>query len=83
MPSEQHVLGLPIGQHIYLSAEINGETVIRPYTPTSSDDDKGYFDLVLKVYIIYLELKNLEIYFSVLIRFIDRMYIPNFQTVAR
>jgi len=50
LPSEQHVLGLPIGQHIYLSAEINGETVIRPYTPTSSDDDKGYFDLVLKVY---------------------------------
>ena len=49
LPSEQHVLGLPIGQHIYLSAKINGELVVRPYTPTSSDDDKGYFDLVLKV----------------------------------
>ncbi len=49
LPSEQHCLGLPIGQHIYLSAKINGELVIRPYTPTSSDDDKGYFDLVLKV----------------------------------
>jgi cytochrome-b5 reductase len=50
LPTDQHVLGLPIGQHIYLSAKINGELVVRPYTPTSSDDDKGYFDLVLKVY---------------------------------
>ena len=29
---------------------INGELVIRPYTPTSSDDDLGYVDLVIKVY---------------------------------
>jgi len=50
LPSEQHILGLPIGQHIYLSTRINGELVVRPYTPTSSDDDKGYFDLVLKIY---------------------------------
>jgi cytochrome-b5 reductase len=49
LPSEQHVLGLPLGQHIYLSARINGELVVRPYTPVSSDDDKGYFDLVIKV----------------------------------
>jgi len=50
LPSPQHSLGLPIGQHIYLTARINGEPVVRPYTPTSSDDEKGYFDLVLKVY---------------------------------
>ena len=50
MPSAQHTLGLPLGQHIYLSTRINGELVVRPYTPTSSDEDKGYFDLVLKVY---------------------------------
>ncbi|XP_078608149.1 NADH-cytochrome b5 reductase 3-like [Branchiostoma floridae x Branchiostoma japonicum] len=50
LPSPEHVLGLPIGQHIYLSARVNGELVIRPYTPVSSDDDKGYFDLVIKVY---------------------------------
>ena len=24
--------------------------VMRAYTPTSSDDEKGYFDLVVKVY---------------------------------
>jgi len=50
LPSSEHMLGLPLGQHIYLSAKVNDELVVRPYTPTSSDDDKGYFDLVIKVY---------------------------------
>ncbi|CAF0987723.1 unnamed protein product [Adineta steineri] len=50
LPSTKHVLGLPIGQHIYLTAHINGELVKRPYTPTTSDDNQGYFDLVIKVY---------------------------------
>lgn len=50
LPSKNHVLGLPIGQHVYLSAKINDELVIKPYTPVSSDDDKGYFELVIKVY---------------------------------
>ena len=27
-----------------------GETIMRAYTPTSSDDDLGYFDLVIKIY---------------------------------
>uniref|UniRef100_A0A3B5MFD3 NADH-cytochrome b5 reductase n=1 Tax=Xiphophorus couchianus TaxID=32473 RepID=A0A3B5MFD3_9TELE len=49
LPSPEHVLGLPI-QHIYLSAKINGQLVVRPYTPVSSDDDKGFVDLVVKVY---------------------------------
>jgi len=50
LPSEEHCLGLPIGQHIYLSARINGSLVVRPYTPTSSDEDLGHMDLVVKVY---------------------------------
>ncbi len=37
------------GQHIYLSARIDGKLVVRPYTPVSSDDDKGFVDLVVKV----------------------------------
>ncbi|CAO2601444.1 NADH-cytochrome b5 reductase 3 [Lemmus lemmus] len=48
LPSPQHILGLPIGQHIYLSSRIDGNLVIRPYTPVSSDDDKGFVDLVVK-----------------------------------
>ncbi|XP_005107465.1 NADH-cytochrome b5 reductase 3 isoform X2 [Aplysia californica] len=50
LPSSDHILGLPVGQHIYLTARIDGQLVIRPYTPVSSDDDKGYMDLVIKVY---------------------------------
>lgn len=50
LPSENHILGLPIGQHVHLSAKINGELVSRAYTPVSSDEDFGYTDLVIKVY---------------------------------
>jgi len=51
LPSTSHVLGLPCGQHIYLSAKIDDKLVVRPYTPVTSDErDRGYFDLVIKVY---------------------------------
>jgi len=50
LPSKEHILGLPVGQHVYMSARINGELVIRPYTPVSSDDDLGFVDFVIKVY---------------------------------
>jgi cytochrome-b5 reductase len=49
LPKEDDVLGLPIGQHISVSAEINGKDITRSYTPTSSDDDLGHFDLLIKV----------------------------------
>ncbi|KIH62105.1 oxidoreductase, FAD-binding protein [Ancylostoma duodenale] len=42
LPSDNHVLGLPAGRHVYLSAKIDGKLVVRPYTPVSSDDDLGY-----------------------------------------
>ncbi|XP_035620677.1 NADH-cytochrome b5 reductase 3-like [Oncorhynchus keta] len=47
---KDQVLGLPIGQHIYLSAKPDGVLVVRPYTPVSSDDDVGFVDLVVKIY---------------------------------
>lgn len=50
LPTSEHILGLPVGQHIYLSAYIDKNLTIRPYTPVSSDDCKGYMDLVIKVY---------------------------------
>ena len=49
LPHPQDVLGLPIGKHISVSAEINGKDIMRSYTPTSSDDDRGHFDLLVKV----------------------------------
>lgn len=50
LPSREHILGLPVGQHIYLSARVDGKLVIRPYTPVTSDDTKGHMDLVVKIY---------------------------------
>lgn len=43
------ILGLPIGQHVSVSATIGGKLIQRSYTPTSSNDDKGFFDLLIKV----------------------------------
>ena len=50
LPKPNAILGLPIGQHISVQADVNGKTVMRSYTPTSSDEDKGHFDLVVKAY---------------------------------
>ena len=49
LPHVQDVLGLPVGQHISISAEINGKLITRSYTPISNDDDRGRFDLIIKV----------------------------------
>lgn len=46
----QQRLGLPLGQHMYVRADIDGKEVQRAYTPVSSDDDLGHFDLLIKVY---------------------------------
>lgn len=42
------------GQHVYLSAKIDGNLVIRAYTPVSSDETKGYVDLIIKVNFVFL-----------------------------
>lgn len=43
-------LGLPIGRHVSVRAVIDGQKVVRPYTPTSPPEQVGSFDLVLKRY---------------------------------
>ncbi|EAS34255.3 NADH-cytochrome b5 reductase 1 [Coccidioides immitis RS] len=52
LPRPTDILGLPIGQHISLAATIPGQSkeIVRSYTPISSDDDAGYFDLLVKSY---------------------------------
>ncbi|TXT12932.1 hypothetical protein VHUM_01333 [Vanrija humicola] len=50
LPKQDDSLGLPIGQHISLAAEIDGKQVMRSYTPTTLDHHKGYFELVVKTY---------------------------------
>lgn len=50
LPSENHTLGLTVASCILVQAEVNGEKVIKPYTPVTTTDTKGYFDLVIKKY---------------------------------
>lgn len=50
LPTPKHVLGLPTGKHIFLSAKINSEVVLRRYTPISSNFDLGCVKFVIKVY---------------------------------
>lgn len=52
LQSPTHILGLPIGQHMSVAATIDGQPkeVVRSYTPISSDENKGYFDLLIKSY---------------------------------
>lgn len=50
LPQSTDRLGLPIGQHISIGAVINGKEVVRLYTPISTDDELGYFDLLIKTY---------------------------------
>nr|ABP97095.1 nitrate reductase [Chlorella vulgaris] len=50
LQSPQHRFGLPVGKHVFLYAKVDGELVMRAYTPSSSDDQLGYFELVVKIY---------------------------------
>ncbi len=43
-------LGLSMGRHLTVRAEIDGTKVMRAYTPTTRLDQTGYFDLLFKVY---------------------------------
>lgn len=43
-------LNTPVGYHIAIKVNLNGEEKIRYYTPTSPRNLKGYFDLIVKSY---------------------------------
>jgi cytochrome-b5 reductase len=55
LPTSNSILGLPIGQHISIGAELpqpDGTTkeIVRSYTPISGDHQPGFFDLMIKSY---------------------------------
>lgn len=50
LPTPEHVLGLDTGKHMFLSNAIGGETVMRRYTPISSNYDIGCVKFVIKAY---------------------------------
>ncbi len=58
LPHPEQQLGLPIGQHITLKAlpkdgdAPEGPPLLRPYTPVSDDDQRGFVDFVIKASIM-------------------------------
>lgn len=50
LPRSSDVLGLPIGQHITITAHLGDKDYTRSYTPISSDLDEGHFELLIKDY---------------------------------
>ncbi|CAE8639264.1 unnamed protein product [Polarella glacialis] len=50
LPSKTMRLGLPTGMHIFLKAKVDGEAVMRPYTPMTDDETLGHVDFLVKVY---------------------------------
>ncbi|PSR83782.1 NADH-cytochrome b5 reductase 1 [Coniella lustricola] len=55
LPSPNHILGLPIGQHISIGAVLpqpdgTDKEIVRSYTPVSGDELAGHFDLLIKSY---------------------------------
>ncbi|KAJ3577719.1 hypothetical protein NPX13_g2846 [Xylaria arbuscula] len=50
LPSEKTVLGLPVGQHVTIKADVNGKSVSRSYTPVSNNTDLGCLKLVIRCY---------------------------------
>ncbi|KAL1901349.1 NADH-cytochrome b5 reductase [Sporothrix stenoceras] len=55
LPTPRSILGLPIGQHISIAADLPDKDgkivpVLRSYTPISGDHQPGYFDLLIKSY---------------------------------
>jgi len=49
LPTKEHRLGLPVGQHLFIKAKTGaGKVVMRAYTPVG--DGPGYVDFVIKVY---------------------------------
>ena len=49
LPDPEQRLGLPVGMHIGLRAVVDGNKVMRQYTPVSDGDEKGHVELLVKV----------------------------------
>ena len=50
LPDTHSVLGLPIGQHVAIRADVEGKSVSRSYTPVSNNRDRRKLELCIKVY---------------------------------
>lgn len=47
VPHQYTTLGLPLGQHVYFKADVDGKAIVRPYSPVLFSDRS--FDVILKI----------------------------------
>ncbi|KAG7401835.1 NADH-cytochrome b5 reductase [Phytophthora boehmeriae] len=50
LPSPEHEMGITTPSCLLARAKVNGKTVVRPYTPTNVNEEKGFLELVVKGY---------------------------------
>ncbi len=50
LPTDDNILGLPIGNHLFICANIDNKYYQRAYTPISQDDDVGFVEFIIKIY---------------------------------
>jgi cytochrome-b5 reductase len=50
LPDPEDVIGIPIGQHVAIKADIDGQPISRSYTPISNNLDRGRMELLIKCY---------------------------------
>lgn len=50
LPSQDDEMGLTAASCLVAKADVNGENVVRPYTPTNTNAEKGHVELVVKGY---------------------------------
>ncbi|KAK1249720.1 hypothetical protein MKX08_009723 [Trichoderma sp. CBMAI-0020] len=60
LPDSSQPLGLPVGQHVAIRAQIGDKMVTRSYTPTSDNRDLGRVDLLVKAYPTGIMTQHLE-----------------------
>uniref|UniRef100_A0A914QY54 NADH-cytochrome b5 reductase n=1 Tax=Panagrolaimus davidi TaxID=227884 RepID=A0A914QY54_9BILA len=50
LPNSDNTLGILAGEHIKLTADIASRTMFRFYSPISKPEEKGYFEIIMKIY---------------------------------
>ncbi|KAI9994671.1 hypothetical protein PInf_011497 [Phytophthora infestans] len=50
LPSKEHEMGITVASCLMAKASVDGKNVVRPYTPTNTNAEKGELELVVKGY---------------------------------
>ncbi|PXF44458.1 Nitrate reductase [NADH] 2 [Gracilariopsis chorda] len=60
LPSDKHRLGLAAGKHVLVRIMHDGKPLVRAYTPTSGEYERGSFLLCVKIYFSGMSSQNVQ-----------------------